>query len=727
MEKSKWITCRTETSVPIIKRTFESSNTERAVIEITGLGYFELFINGKKVSEDRFTPAFTNYGKRDTTRFTFPLDHDMRQKVFYLKYDIKDYINDGENVLEIYLGPGFFVQHLRVGEGDMSFGKYTMARYEIELTNPNGTEHIFSDGTEKYTNSNILFSNLYRGEVIDARYKDSEEKEVTVVESFDTEMVEQTCPKDKVVYTIVPELINKNGSIRIYDCHENITGVARVLAGGNEGRTVSLKFSESIRADKSLDYYSTGLHCKNSDGSRQIQYDEFICSDKRVWFEPKFVWHGFRYIEVVGDIDYIEVNVIRTDVKVASKFESDNSTLNWIYDAYIRAQLDNYHGCIPSDCPHRERLGYTGDGQGTFVSALMCLESKELYLKWMEDIFDSQDKKSGHIPHSSPLMGGGGGPGAWGCAAVILPYEYYKYFGDTDVLKKYYSGMKHWIKYLESRTENGLIVREESAEPRRMVWCFLGDWDAIGNMTLPAVFVNTCYYINALSSMIEICSVTGNQGDKEYYEKLKTEAEAAVRNEFYDEKTGSWASDEQGANAFAVWCKLDQDGRGLQNLCSDYKDREILNTGFFATEKMVGQFMDAGKTDEIVGLLERSFKKMIDSDATTLWERFDGVYSQNHHAYGGFVRHFFDSLAGIKQAEGSVGYRKVVISPKLSEKIKRIDCTMNLGDGKSVSVYADPDRVVCTIPDGMDAILKCNGKIWQLDKGINNIFVQISK
>ncbi|MCR5458248.1 MAG: family 78 glycoside hydrolase catalytic domain [Clostridiales bacterium] len=724
MEKSKWITCNTETSVPIIRRCFETSDVQSASIEITGLGYFELYINGRKVSEDRFVPAFTNYCYRDTLSFKFPLDHDMDNKVFYLKYDITDYIKNGENLIEIYLGPGFFVQSLGKGEGNVSFSKKTMARYEIELEGKTGKKYIYSDGTETFINSKIRFSNMYKGEVIDSRYNDDEPKNVSIVESFETNMVLQTCPTDKVIYTITPEKVRQNGSISIYDCHENITGVARVLSGAPEGSRISLKFSEVIRKDKTLDYFSTGANWTMSDGSKQIQCDEFVTNGHYEWFEPKFVWHGFRYIEVVGDIDAIEVEVIRTDIKVASKFETDNSTLNWIYDAYLRAQMGNYHGCIPSDCPHRERLGYTGDGEGTFVSASMCFDTKELYLKWIDDIFESQDKKSGHIPHTSPLMGGGGGPGAFGCAAVIVPYEFYKFYGDKEILSWYYSRMKHWIEYLETRSENGLVVREESAPENIISWCFLGDWDAVGNMTLPPVFVNTCYFIDSLTSMIEICRITGHEEDKEYYEKLRSEAEIAIRKEFYDEKTGNWAGDEQGANAFAVWCNLDCDGRGLQNLIADYKDRDILNTGFFGTEKLVGQFIESGKVDEIVTLLEKSFKTMIDSGATTLWERFDGYYSQNHHAYGGFVRHFFDGLAGIKQVNGSVGYKDVVISPKLSEKISKIDCSMNIGNGRKISVLAEGNHVVADIPEGVHAVLDYGGKTQQLAKGINDIFVQ---
>ena len=108
--------------------------------------------------------------------------------------------------------------------------------------------------------------------------------------------------------------------------------------------------------------------------------------------------------------------VIHTDVAVTSSFSCSDPVLNWLYEAYIRTQLDNYHGCIPSDCPHRERLGYTGDGQLTAETAMLLLDTKELYRKWYQDILDSQGAETGHIPHTAPFLGGGGGPGGWGCA-----------------------------------------------------------------------------------------------------------------------------------------------------------------------------------------------------------------------------------------------------------------------------------------------------------------------
>ena len=144
--------------------------------------------------------------------------------------------------------------------------------------------------------------------------------------------------------------------------------------------------------------------------------------------------------------------------------------LNWLYEAYIRTQLDNYHGCIPSDCPHRERLGYTGDGQLTAETAMLLLDTKELYRKWYQDILDSQGAETGHIPHTAPFLGGGGGPGGWGCAVYQVPLAWAKIYGDDSLLVQGYDAILRWFDYMDAHSEKGLVVREEEGG-----WC-LGDW-----------------------------------------------------------------------------------------------------------------------------------------------------------------------------------------------------------------------------------------------------------
>ena len=154
--------------------------------------------------------------------------------------------------------------------------------------------------------------------------------------------------------------------------------------------------------------------------------DVFVGDGATHTFAPQFVWHAFRYLEVTGPgVQSVSVAVVHADTPVTAAFECSSPELNWLFDAYVRTQLDNMHGGVPSDCPHRERLGYTGDGQVCAPAAMLMLDSRAFYRKWIRDIFDSQDKTTGHVNHTAPFAGGGGGPGGWGCAAVTVPYHFY--------------------------------------------------------------------------------------------------------------------------------------------------------------------------------------------------------------------------------------------------------------------------------------------------------------
>ena len=166
----------------------------------------------------------------------------------------------------------------------------------------------------------------------------------------------------------------------------------------------------------------------------------------------------------------LEVKVVHTDVIAVGHFDCSNLLFNKIYDNYLRTQLENLHGSISSDCPHRERLGYTGDGEVAVESALYNFDLTNFYQKWFLDMEDARNHKTGYVPHTVPFGGGGGGP-AWGSGYVIMQWAFYRYYGDKAVLETHYEGMKQWVAYLGTRCDSaGIVVREE---PKG--WC-LGDW-----------------------------------------------------------------------------------------------------------------------------------------------------------------------------------------------------------------------------------------------------------
>ena len=730
IETARWIGCPEEAEVPVIRKTVMLNAPNAGRIEVTGLGFLSLFINGKRVTEDCFTPALTDYEPRDMSRWNYPLFDETTHRILYLTYDLAEFVQDGENVIEIQLAPGWYRQNERVAEGRMSFGKKLKALFAAEFVNEDDSVvKVCSDGTETWTPCEITYSNLYIGEVHDARLLDVEQEPqpVEILPDPDSVLQQQTCPPDRVIRTIVPKLVGEQDGKKLYDLGENTTIRICVTAGGNAGAEIHLVYGENKKSDYEVDVASTGTYYKRPNRQPQIQQDTFICSDKKHTFCSEYVWHACRYIEVEGELDEITAQVVYTDVAVISDFECDNELINWIYDAYIRSQLTNLHNCIPSDCPHRERLGYTGDGQITAKTAMMTLDMKGAYHKWIWDILDCQDIIGGHVQHTAPLMGGGGGPGGWGCAMIILPDEYDKHYDDKAFLEECYPHMQKWIAYLRSRTEGDLVVREE---PKG--WS-LGDWATLYPTRIPEPFVNSCYFLDSLQRMERVAQRLGRPMDALAYRRYAVRVRNALKLKYYDLGTGSFCGGVQGADAYGLWMNLQDDERTLQNLVRRYKELDQFDTGFLGTEILVKVLMENGQEDLVYQLLlsEKvgSYHWMKIHGATTIWEYMHGrltaaAGSQNHPMFGAPVLHFFDGFLGIQQTEGSVGYTALKIAPKMPKAMQRAKGSVELPCGKVSVEWQRGDGGVTlkvTVPEGVPAVCELGGKEYALTAGENVI------
>ena len=669
LTSSKWIGGDAACESPVIIRRFDVKKAKRAVLLVTGLGYFEAKINHQSVSDARFIPVVSDYAPRKLEQFLYPLHDETTHGIYYYKYDVTSLLGEGENILTIQLGNGFYRQTERIAEGRVDFGEVLKAIYCLEIETESGICTICSDGSETWQESEIVYTNLFIGEVIDPSAV-GPEKSVQILPAPEAELRAEMGTVDKVIRRITPKVLGKVEGRTIFDAGENISGIVRIHTSAARGEKIRLRFAEKIHADLSLDFSSVGEDYTCLSGRKQIMEDVFISDGTPRDFEPKFVWHAFRYFDAEGDFDRAEVLVIHSDVPVTASFESPSEGLEFLLDAYLRTQLGNMHGSIPSDCPHRERLGYTGDGQICAPAAMMLLDSQEFYRKWIQDIWDCQDKKTGHVQHTAPLMGGGGGPGGWGCAIVIVPYVYYKQFGDAEILKNGYEPMRRWIEYLKTHSENGLVVREEEGG-----WC-LGEWFTLDEVKIPEPYVNTCYMLKSLCMMQEIAAVTGNEKDIPEYQALSESISDAMKKTYYNVAAGHYCDGVQGADAYAVWSGL-AEGQEAERLAAElaakYDAMNHFDTGFLGTDILLEVLMDHGYADVVLKLLESeeagSFLYMKRHGATTLWESWEGDYSHYHPMFGACVRQLFTGFLGIRQKPGTAGYKEVEISPRISKNL----------------------------------------------------------
>lgn len=657
---AEWVTCESGCTSPVIKGSFFIEKPERAEITVCGLGFFRLWINGREVSEDKFVPVNSQYCKRNLTAFEYPITDELSYRTYAVRYDISKFLIDGENDIRAVLGCGWFAQKKRNAEGYTKYGDIKLC-YKIDAEDRDGELYTFvSDEKLLWRQSRITENNIYFGEAHDMDLSDELTardgfKKVIKAPAHETEFFIQDCPADRVTRIIEPKKLADLGAVSVYDMGENISGYP-VVAATEDGAYITVRCSEEINADGTLNF--------DSCDPGQIQCDEYRNAKKGEECMPWFTWHGFRYFELTNNAKPVRCEVVHSDCAVTSAFESDSEMLNWLYDAYIRTQLSNMHSGVPSDCPHIERLGYTGDGQLCCEAAMMLLDSQKFYQKWLEDISDCQSTDNGHVQHTAPFMGGGGGPAGWGGAMAIVPYEMYKIYGDRETFRRYLPKILRYFDYLDSRSSGGLVCREEQGG-----WC-LGDWCTPEPIAICEPFVNTVLCVKQMLMTKEAAEAIGENETAQMLGRRIEEKRQAILNAYYSPQTGSFIGDVQGANSFATDIGLGGE-RAYENTRKKYSAADSFDTGIFGTDILIRVLFERGDANTAFRLLtsegKGSFYNMKKHGATTIWENWDGERSHSHPMFGAATRYLFSFILGITQEKTSAGYEHILIAPQIPD------------------------------------------------------------
>ncbi|MEA1875518.1 MAG: family 78 glycoside hydrolase catalytic domain [Bacteroidota bacterium] len=650
------------------KRTEFSNPINKGRAYISGLGYYELYINGEKVGDHVLSPNHTNYDRRQS-----PADFDepevgiMSTRVLYETWNIKSFLQHGENIFEVCLGNGWYFQNER--EEDLPY-TYDTPRFiaQIELEFVDGTSKcMMSDDSWEASFGPILHNGLYSGEIYDARLKEKNWEKTIVVRPPEGKLKAQMSPPDRVTRTIKPVFMTiPSEGIYRYDLGEMISGWAKLKVSGPRGTVITMKFIEEA-------------------GPAYGQTDSYILkgSGSEIW-EPRFTWHAFRYIEVSSPIPLTQENItgviVNTDVNSAGSFQCSNELFNKILENFRRTQLGNMHGGIPSDCPHRERRGYTGDGQIAAQAAIFNFDMASFYTKWMNDLKDAQNTTSGYVPNTVPFQSGGGGT-AWGSAYVIIPWFIYLYYGDVSILEQHYSGMKNWIDYLTRLTDRSGIINEEK----------LGEWVPPDATEIPSSFVSTAYYYYDLMLMSEIAGVLKDTEDTRYFKDLAKLTKEAFNKKYYQEKSKSYSIGRQGANVFALGFGLVPEARieeVFKSLVRNIESNtdEHFDTGMMGTPLALDVLTRYGRVDLAYSMMNQhdypGFGYAIDQGATTIWETWRGDASHSHPMFGSVCQWFYQALAGINPDPEQPGFKNIIMKPQPVSTLKYVKAT-------HTSVYGD--------------------------------------
>lgn len=726
---AKWIGAEKKESFPLVRSSFSLKSVPESVkINIVGFGTYLLYINGKRVSEEYYLPLNSDYEPRNN----HPVDEILGHRTYVDCFEISRFLKEGKNTVSVILGEGWYT--FPEDRRNKPFGDKKLI---FRVFDDSG-DILVSDTSAKYAESyvkdcyftthetqdyNGFSDNFFLPEYDDTPWKNAVEAKIP-----DTEYFFSDCPRDKVSKKITPiKLYEKNGAV-FYDAGENISGFP-VLKSLKAGQTVTVRFSEELDGSGELDMRH-----------HHRQVFTFTADREGRTVQPACVWFGFRYFSVSGDAEVISVYKVHTDVKASSSFDSDNELLNWIYNTFLNTQLCNMHMGIPSDCPHIERRGYTGDGQLCAHAAMLSLDTQRFYKKWIQDISDCQDRISGHVQYTAPYTQCGGGPGGWGIAIINVPYEYYLRYGDISEAERLYPQMLRYLDFLDAHSENLLVTSDIPG-----AWC-LGEWctpDPLGipdtirsgkwnaPVMLPAPFINNYFYVKGVMRMIEIAKLIGKADDIPMLEKKLTERREAARAAYLNTWDGNFIGCQQGSNAFALDMGLGTPST-KKNLINHYKNIKCYDTGIFGTEIVTRLLFEYGEADAAFDLLTseepgHSFGYWKNTGATSFREYWGESRSHSHPMFGAVVAHLFDYILGITQEKDSAGYEKLVISPSLIKKLNRASGYITVKEGKVEVSYEIKDgefilnvrlpenksaRVI--LPDGREenivgsAVLKCN-------------------
>lgn len=391
-------------------------------------------------------------------------------------------------------------------------------------------------------------------------------------------------------------------------------------------------------------------------------------------YATRFTWYVFREVELSGwpgelHPGQLTAEAVYSDVETTGGFACSNPLLNRIDRIWWRTQLDNMHGAVASDCPHRERSAYTGDGQTVCATVMHRFDAAAFYSKWIGDILAAQNPDTGYVPNGAPWQPGCGGGVAWGAAICIMPWEFYLHYGDRDMLARNLDGMKGYVDYLDGWADADGVIYARAPHGREPVyWMNLGDWCPPGKLPSDTL-VHTFYYWRCADIAARTARVLGDSAGAQRYGALAERVRRAFHGRFYDPGTGSYGP--FGGDVFALYMGVPPER--YPRVCAALRDNirrngGHLDTGIYGTQFLLEVLCDNGMNDLAYGIMTKrtfpSFGHWVEQGATTMWEQWDGGNSHCHPMFGACLTWLYRRVAGMESDPERPGYRHIVFRPR---------------------------------------------------------------
>lgn len=708
--KARWISAGQEKGAPLFRKAFALKRGVRgAKVFVTGGGYIELYMNGRRVGDDYLVPNFTNYTTRkDLDKGGLALDPSFTAyRILYLAYDVTAMLHQGQNAMGAMLGDGFYRCS---SHWVRSFGEPCLL-VQLEVTYEDGSKDIVAtDGSWLTKPSPITMTGVYDGEIYDARLEtpqwaeaDCDEtgwKPVKMAQAPIGELTAHTSPTDKICEVLKPAQFtrNDNGDYEV-EFDKEISGWLRLKdIEGAAGQKMEVKYI-----------------CESPLGVEEYLFKGV----GKETYAPRFTWYVFSKAIISGvqhlSKEQVQAEAVNTDVRINSEFHTSNGLFNTINRIWQRSQLDNMHGCVASDCPHRERSPYTGDGQIAAAQVMLNFDAAAFYHKWLRDMRDAQNPKSGYVPNGAPWQPGCGGGVAWGAAMNVIPWEYYLQYGDLKELEANYKAMKAQVKHMLGwLTPDGTMLQKKLNEESKEVcyWFNLGDW--VPPYELPSdEIVHTFYLWLCAKNTALAAEVLKNPDEMAHFRDIAEKAKAAFHKKFYNEEEKTYG--DFGPNVLALWMGVPEERKAdvVASLRKEIMEKHEghINTGFVSAKFFFETLSNNGLHDVAMTVMNKtdypSFGNWIQQGATVTWEQWDGQNSHNHPMFGGGLTWFSRHLAGVNVTKDGAGYRHFEVRPMPAEGLDSVCYCLQSPQGLVSSKVRSKDgklrQLVVTVPVGSTA------------------------
>jgi alpha-L-rhamnosidase len=710
---------------PILRKAFDVGKpVRRARVFVCGLGLFELRLNGGKVGDDVLATPRTEFRKR----------------VYYFTYDITDQLSKGENVIGIILGNGWYNAQKKYWQWQAPWYGEPRALVQLELEYVDGsTGRVASDDTWHGDWSPIGLNCIYDGEDYDARLEQegwdaagfdaSRWQPVNIVSSPGGRMVAMDHVSNKVMKRFRPVAVSEpQPGHFVFDMGTVMTGWAALrIPQGRAGGAVTLKYSELLFENGMISPLATS-------GCRQAeQYT--MKGDAVERYEPRFTYHGFRYVEVTGfpgkpDLDTLEACFVHSGVEQAGAFECGNELINKIHRCTLQSQRCNMQMGVPTDDTQREeRLGWCGDAWSYAQESFYNLDTARFWAKWIADFYDQQDEDSGLVGYICPLAGWGEDL-VWSAAFILIPWWHYIHYGDRRILEKSYPYMKKYLAYLDKTGKRAmpdltdrkpsdllfpqceLKARYPSSEDHGYLQhSWFADHLAtheggsgMGN-DQPRSMATAFYYYDAVV-LARIADTLGYADDARDFRALAGKISDAFNEEFFDANGRYYDIGCQSVQALAIAFGLVPETHrerlvGYLNSSVNFRQRRI-TSGYAGTKWVVDVIAKTGRNDVVwnraIATEYPSWGYMLSDNKTTICENWLGSASQCHTTLGAAIDEwFYWGLAGIRPDESAPGFERIIFKPYLPKDLPWARASLRTPRGeRSACAYvcdADADRV----------------------------------